>query len=52
MEFSEVFKKVSGAVVTTIVTGFFSFFNLGLLYYYSWKLALVHDVLAGHHARW
>ena len=40
MELSEVFKKVSGAVVATVVTGFFSFFNLALLYYYSWKMAL------------
>ena len=40
MELSEVFKKVSGATVATVVTGFFSFFNLALLYYYSWKLAL------------
>ncbi len=36
-----------GAVVTTFVTGFFSFFNLGLLYYYSWKLALCTSFLLG-----
>ncbi len=40
MELSEVFKKASGAAVATVVTGFFSFFNLALLYYYSWKMAL------------
>ena len=40
MELTEVFKKVSGAVVATVVTGFFSFFNLALLFYYSWKMAL------------
>jgi NHLM bacteriocin system ABC transporter peptidase/ATP-binding protein/NHLM bacteriocin system ABC transporter ATP-binding protein len=45
MAFDEVSKKVSGAVVTTFVTGFFSFFNLGLLYYYSWKLALCTTLL-------
>ena len=45
MELSEVFKKVSGATVATIVTGFFSLFNLGLLYYYSWKLALGTTIL-------
>jgi NHLM bacteriocin system ABC transporter peptidase/ATP-binding protein/NHLM bacteriocin system ABC transporter ATP-binding protein len=39
MELSEVFKKVSGAAVATVVAGFFSFFNLALLYYYSWKMA-------------
>ncbi len=27
-------------MVATVVTGFFSFFNLALLYYYSWKMAL------------
>jgi NHLM bacteriocin system ABC transporter ATP-binding protein len=47
MAFDEVSKKVSGAVVTTFVTGFFSFFNLGLLYYYSWKLALGTTALLG-----
>ena len=47
MAFDEISKKVSGAVVTTFVTGFFSFFNLGLLYYYSWKLALCTSLLLG-----
>ncbi len=47
MAFDEISKKVSGAVVTTFVTGFFSFFNLGLLYYYSWKLALCTSFLLG-----
>ena len=45
MELAELFKKVSGAAVATIVTGFFSLFNLGLLYYYSWKLALGTTIL-------
>ncbi|MFI5460513.1 MAG: NHLP family bacteriocin export ABC transporter peptidase/permease/ATPase subunit [Isosphaerales bacterium] len=45
MELSEVFKKVSGAAVTTVVTGFFSFFNLALLFYYSWKMALSATIL-------
>ena len=45
MELSEVFKKVSGATVATVVTGFFSFFNLALLFYYSWKLALCTTIL-------
>jgi len=47
MAFDEISKKVSGAVVTTFVTGFFSFFNLGLLYYYSWRLALCTSLLLG-----
>src|SRR5262249_27572778 len=47
MGLSEVFKKLSGAVVTTIVTGIFSFFNLGLLYYYRWRLALGTTLLLG-----
>jgi len=47
MELSEVFKKVSGAVVTTVVTGFFSFFNLALLFFYSWKMALCTTFLLG-----
>ncbi len=34
-------------MVSTIVTGLFSFFNLGLLYYYSWKLAAVTTLLLG-----
>ena len=45
MELSELFKRASGAAVATIVTGFFSFFNLGLLYYYSWRLALGTTIL-------
>ncbi len=47
MAFDEISKKVSGAVVTTFVTGLFSFFNLGLLYYYSWRLALCTSLLLG-----
>ncbi len=45
MGLSEVFKRASGAVVTSIVTGVFSLFNLGLLYAYSWRLALVTTLL-------
>ncbi len=41
----EVFKKLSGTVVATIVTGIFSVFNVGLLYYYSWKLAACATML-------
>jgi NHLM bacteriocin system ABC transporter peptidase/ATP-binding protein/NHLM bacteriocin system ABC transporter ATP-binding protein len=45
MGLSEVFQRASGAVVTSIVTGLFSLFNLGLLYCYSWKLALCTNLL-------
>ena len=41
MGLSEVFKRASGAAVTSIVTGVFSLFNLALLFAYSWRLALV-----------
>ena len=44
MEFSEVFKKVSGAAVATVVTGFFSFFNLALLFLLQLEDGPVHDV--------
>ncbi len=47
MEFSKVFKKVSGAGVTSLVMGLFSVFNLGLLFVYSWKMALCTTVLLG-----
>jgi NHLM bacteriocin system ABC transporter peptidase/ATP-binding protein/NHLM bacteriocin system ABC transporter ATP-binding protein len=47
MELSEVFKKVSGAAVTTVVTGFFSLLNVALLFYYSWKMALCASLLLG-----
>ncbi|MHB1561299.1 MAG: NHLP bacteriocin export ABC transporter permease/ATPase subunit, partial [Isosphaeraceae bacterium] len=45
MGLSEVFKRVSGAVVTSIVTGVFSLFNLALLYAYGWRLAIVTTFL-------
>jgi NHLM bacteriocin system ABC transporter peptidase/ATP-binding protein/NHLM bacteriocin system ABC transporter ATP-binding protein len=47
MELSAVFKRLSGAAATTIVTGFFSFFNLALLFYYSWRMALGATLLLG-----
>ena len=47
MEFSKVFKKMSGAAVTTLVMGLFAFFNLGLLFFYSWKMALCTTLLLG-----
>ncbi len=41
MGLSLIFKKISGAVVSTLVTSLLSVFNLGLLFWYSWRLALV-----------
>ena len=40
MELSAVFKRISGGVAATLVTGLFSVFNLSLLFYYSWRMAL------------
>lgn len=36
---------LSGVALSTILSGLFSVFNLGLLFYYSWELALVAAVL-------
>ena len=42
-----VFKKLSGGAATTLVTGLISLFNLGLLFWYSWRLASLTLVLLG-----
>ena len=34
-------QTLSGAVVTTMISGIFSLFSLALLFYYSWRLGLV-----------
>jgi NHLM bacteriocin system ABC transporter peptidase/ATP-binding protein/NHLM bacteriocin system ABC transporter ATP-binding protein len=47
MELSEVFKRVSGAAASTVVAGLFSLFNLALLFYYSWRMALGATLLLG-----
>jgi NHLM bacteriocin system ABC transporter ATP-binding protein len=47
MGLSLIFKKVSGAVVATLVTGLVSLFNLGLLFWYSWRLAMISVFLVG-----
>jgi NHLM bacteriocin system ABC transporter peptidase/ATP-binding protein/NHLM bacteriocin system ABC transporter ATP-binding protein len=47
MGLSAIFKKVSGAAVTTVVTGLTSLFSLALLFWYSWPLALVASLLVG-----
>src|SRR5262249_53017592 len=47
MGLSLIFKKVSGAAVTTLVTGLISLFNLGLLFLYSWRLAFITTILIG-----
>jgi NHLM bacteriocin system ABC transporter ATP-binding protein len=41
MGLSAIFRRVSGAVVTTLVTGLISSFNLALIFWYSWRLGLV-----------
>jgi len=38
---------IHGAVVATLVTGLVSVFNLGLLFWYSWRLALISVFLVG-----
>lgn len=38
---SEIRRKLSGTTMQTILTSLFSLLNLGLLFYYSWKLALL-----------
>jgi NHLM bacteriocin system ABC transporter peptidase/ATP-binding protein/NHLM bacteriocin system ABC transporter ATP-binding protein len=45
MGLSAIFKKVSGAVVTTLVTGLISFFNLVLMFWYSWRLGAIVGAL-------
>ncbi len=47
MGVSLILKKFSGAVVATLVTGLVSLFNLGLLFWYSWRLAVVSVFLIG-----
>ena len=47
MGLSLIFKKFSGAVVSTMITGLMSLFNLGLLFWYSWRLAFVSVFLVG-----
>jgi NHLM bacteriocin system ABC transporter ATP-binding protein len=43
---SEIRRKLSGTTLQTIFTSFFSFLNLGLLFYYNAKLALLAAGLA------
>jgi ATP-binding cassette subfamily C protein len=38
-------QMLSGTVLTTILTGVFSVFNLLLIFYYSWKLAILAVIL-------
>ncbi|APW62511.1 NHLP family bacteriocin export ABC transporter peptidase/permease/ATPase subunit [Paludisphaera borealis] len=47
MGLDAIFKKASGAAVTTVVTGLTSLFNLALLFWYSWRLALIASLLVG-----
>jgi NHLM bacteriocin system ABC transporter peptidase/ATP-binding protein/NHLM bacteriocin system ABC transporter ATP-binding protein len=45
MELSAIFKRISGSVAATVVSGIFAVFNLGLLFFYSWKMALATSLL-------
>jgi len=38
---SQISSRLNSTMMTTLLTGFFSLLNLGLLFYYSWSLALV-----------
>ncbi|MEH2179220.1 NHLP bacteriocin export ABC transporter permease/ATPase subunit [Nostoc sp.] len=43
---STIRRQLSGTTLITLITGLFSLLNLGLLFYYSWKLALVAVAVA------
>jgi len=45
MGISHIRKMLTGVVITTIISGVFSFFNLGLLFYYDLLLAGVSTIL-------
>jgi NHLM bacteriocin system ABC transporter peptidase/ATP-binding protein/NHLM bacteriocin system ABC transporter ATP-binding protein len=47
MGLSLIFRKLSGAAAATLVTGLISLFNLCLLFWYSWRLALLSALLLG-----
>jgi len=38
---SQISSRLNSTIMTTLLTSFFSLLNLGLLFYYSWSLALV-----------
>jgi ATP-binding cassette subfamily C protein len=43
---STIRRQLSGTTLITLITGLFSLLNLALLFYYSWKLALVAVAVA------
>ena len=45
-------QHLTGTVTNSIVSGLFSFLNLGLMFYYSWKLTLVALGLRLAFLRW
>jgi ATP-binding cassette subfamily C protein len=45
MGISEIRELLTGVVITTIISSLFSFFNVGLLFYYNWRLAGVATAL-------
>lgn len=42
-----IFKKISGAAAATLVTGLVSLLNVGLIFWYSWRLGLLSVLLLG-----
>ncbi len=40
-------QALTGATITAVLSGIFSIFSFGLLFYYSWRLALFATVLVG-----
>ncbi len=46
MAVSQIRRQLSGATLRTILSGVFALLNLGLMFFYSWQLALIASVLA------
>lgn len=46
MAVSQIRRQLSGATLRTILSGVFALLNLGLMFVYSWQLALIASVLA------
>ena len=44
---NQIRSKLSGSILQTLFTSFFSLLTLGLLFYFSWQLALVAVAVAG-----
>ncbi|WP_138506656.1 NHLP bacteriocin export ABC transporter permease/ATPase subunit [Nostoc sp. PA-18-2419] len=42
---TDIRRQLSGSTLTTLLSSFFALLNLGLMFYYSWELALVASVI-------